>query len=89
MSVPDEALLAAVEAINDLHRKRGWAIPARWWAEELRDAVAPLIAAAERERIRQLAKRESFTLYRPGNGPGAGQQALEVVPLAVLMQDQP
>ena len=45
-------------------------------------------AAAERERIRQLAKRESFTLWRPGNGP-AQQTALEVVPLAVLMQDQP
>jgi len=44
--------------------------------------------AAERDRIRQLAKRESFTLYRPGNGP-AQQTALEVVPLAVLMQDQP
>jgi len=56
------------------------------------EAAAPLVAAAERERLAQAAGELKFTLYRPGNGPGAGSQALDVVPLTgllALLREQP
>ncbi len=48
--------------------------------------------AAERERLAQAAGELKFRLYRPGNGPGAGTQALDVVPLTgllALLREQP
>jgi len=48
--------------------------------------------AAERERLAKAAGALKFTLYRPGNGPGAGSQALDVVPLTellALLREQP
>ena len=77
------------EADHPGHRQRGPCSNPDLSPNSLAEAAKIEAAvAAERDRIRQLARRESFTLYRPGNGP-AQQTALEVVPLAVLMQDQP
>jgi hypothetical protein len=50
------------------------------------EAAAPIIAAAEQERIRQLAEAAKFTLYRPGNGPAQGQ-TIDVVPLDALVAE--
>jgi hypothetical protein len=48
--------------------------------------IATAIAATVRQGIRQLAKDESFTLYRPGNGPAQGQ-TIDVVPLDALVAE--
>jgi len=61
-------------------------------ARQVVEAAAPAIEAAERERCAEAAEQLKFTLYRPGNGPGAGTQALDVVPLTellALLRDQP
>ena len=52
---------------------------------DILEAAAPHLAAAEREACAQLAGSLKFTLYRPRNGPGAGQEALDVVPLGELL----
>ncbi len=59
----------------------------RWIAD-----IAAKAHAAQRERLADAAGELKFTLYRPGNGPGAGTQALDVVPLTellALLRDQP
>ncbi len=55
-----------------------------WQRRAVIEHAAPLIAEAERERIRSAAEALKFTLFRPGNGP-AHTQALDVVPLADLL----
>jgi hypothetical protein len=45
--------------------------------------IGAAVAAAERARIAEGAKAAAFALFRPGNGPGAGQR-LDVVPLSEL-----
>jgi hypothetical protein len=44
-------------------------------------AALPHLVAADRLRLAEKAEGLAFTLWRPGNGPGAGEQAMRVVPL--------
>ena len=46
--IPEAALAAGAEAVNEAHAKRGWNKPAPWWVKEVSaavlDAAAPLLA---------------------------------------------
>lgn len=48
--IPDPALAAGAEAVNEVYAKRGWNKPAPWWVKEVSAAVleaaAPLLAEA-------------------------------------------
>jgi hypothetical protein len=55
-----------------------------WPCDTIRGLDAAV--AAERDRIRTHATEHAFRLYRPGNGPGAGQQAMDAVPLTSLLE---
>jgi hypothetical protein len=95
MNVPPEAIDAIAAAAEILHRDMcPRAVTTRpltgcadihrhqQQAAAILDAAAPHI----RDRIRRHAQEHTFRLYRPGNGPGAGQQAMDVVPLTSLLE---
>jgi hypothetical protein len=66
VTVPPEILEAAFDAIaksTAAEFKSVYGQAAKWHAVVAVQAAAPLIAAAERERIRQLAFMESATYY--------------------------
>ena len=88
-ALPPEAINDAAQAEREW--KRGAGLPDTETGYDtgriraMLEAAAPHLAAAEREACAQLAESLKFRLYRPGNGPGAGQQALDVVPLGELL----
>jgi hypothetical protein len=88
MNVPTEAIGAAAEAIADIHGRRMNGSNAEYYrqvATAALQAAAPLIAAAERDRIRRHAQEHTFRLYRPSNGPNHGH-TINVVPLTSLLE---
>jgi hypothetical protein len=86
--IPADAIAAAVEAEGI---RAGWPSVSRGTmraiAATMLAAAAPLIAAAERERIRQLAITRK-ALYLAGGVPDDGQPS-GLMPFADLLEDPP
>ena len=58
--IPPEAITAAARALTPI----GGGVPAsRLWATEILEAAAPIIAAAERERIYDLLGHDHFVIF--------------------------
>jgi hypothetical protein len=63
--IPESAISAAAEAMNEAHAKRGWNKPQPWWVNEVvtaaLEAAAPLLAeawgVADRERMQEQTRR--------------------------------
>ena len=85
--VPPQAIKAAYAAYQKawLTHNQDNPLFAEKVVREVVEAAAPHLAAAERERCADQAIDLKFTLWRPRNGPGAGQQAIDVVPLTELL----
>src|SRR5579862_5907240 len=82
---------AVVQAIRREHSRRGWRLPDETWsrvlAEAVEKAVAPVIAAAERERIALLA--EEYDAFVPVTREDTyGQEYQGSEPFADVIREQ-